>query len=208
MIRVLLVDDHEMVADSFRRLLSTCEDIEVVGIAGTATAGSAAAVDLQPDVALIDFKLPDANGAELAKRIRASVPGTRVLMLTGSDDPRALEATFEAGCVGYLEKTAAVDRLPAAIRAAAEGEVVIAPAHLERLRRRKEVAPGLLTPREIETLRLMAEGLSNQVVAERLFVSLNTVRSHTQTILEKLGAHSKLEAVVLARRLGLLDERP
>ncbi|HEX3607057.1 MAG TPA: response regulator transcription factor [Candidatus Dormibacteraeota bacterium] len=206
-IRVLLVDDHAMVAEGFRRLLDATGDIEVVAMASTAVAAAEAAVEHRPDVVLMDYRLPDGPGTAAAARIRAEVPGARVIMLTGSDEPDALRAALAAGCVGYLEKTGPLDRLPAAIRAAAAGESVISPHHLAQLSA-EPAAPAprhlLLTRRELEILRLVAEGMSNQMIADAAVVSIHTVRTHIQAILEKVGAHSKLEAVTIARRQGLL----
>ena len=209
-IRVLLIDDHEMVVESLRRLLETTPDIDVVAVAGTAQSGLDAAIEHRPDVAMVDYRLPDADGAVTTTRILQAVPEVRVVMLTGSDEPPALRAALAAGCVGYLEKSSAPERLAAAIRSAAAGQTVISSEHLDRLRKEgaARLAQGELTARELDVLQRMGEGLSNQAIADCLFLSVNTVRSHAQTILEKLGAHSKLEAVTVARRHGLLDNRP
>ncbi|MDQ1448663.1 MAG: hypothetical protein QOC79_1634, partial [Actinomycetota bacterium] len=115
----------------------------------------------------------------------------------------------DAGCVGYLEKTVGLDKLVAAVHAAATGEVVLSPDDLRRMATRRSLDAGSskLTPREREILDLLAEGLTNQAIATRLIVSLNTVRTHVQTVLTKVGAHSKLEAVALATKSGLLARR-
>lgn len=208
-IRVVLVDDHDMVVESFRRVLATTSDIDVVGVAGSVTAAVDAARAHRPDVIVLDHHLPDGHGAVAAARIRSELPAIRIVMLTGTDDPGALREAFAAGCVGYFEKTSAFDQLPAAIRAAASGGAVISPEDLARLQRqdRAPVPPAMrLTPREREVLLLVAQALPNGVIAERLSVSVNTVRTHVQVILDKLGAHSKLEAVTVARRRGLLHD--
>jgi DNA-binding NarL/FixJ family response regulator len=206
-ITVLLVDDHEMVAESFRRVLAAGSDIEIIGVAGTAADALAIAVDQRPDVILMDYVLPDANGATAAREILARLPDAKILILTGSEDSTALTAAVEAGCVGYLEKTSALDKLVAAVHAAAAGEVVLSPDDLGRVATRRDAAgvgAARLTPRELEILDLLGEGLSNQAIADRLTLSINTVRTHVQTVLTKLSAHSKLEAVAIATRKGLL----
>ena len=209
LIRVVLVDDHVMVLEAFRRMLATAPDIDVVATACTAAAAVVAAVEHAPDVVVIDYVLPDDLGALAAARIVATVPSVKVIMLTGSDDPRALRAALEAGCVGYLQKTSTHGHLVDAVRTVAAGGTVISPEDLQRLHGAgAEPQPstgGPLTMREREVLLMVAEGWPNRVIAERLFLSVNTVRSHVQTILEKLDAHSKLEAVTAARRRGLID---
>jgi DNA-binding NarL/FixJ family response regulator len=208
-IRVLLVDDHAMVVEAFRRLLAACSDIEVVATAGTAADAVVATVTHTPDVVVVDYLLPDDVGAVAAARIATTMPGVKVIMLTGSDDPRALRAALAAGCVGYLEKTGPHHRLPDAIRIVASGGTVISADDLRRLHAAGVDAQSdgstLLTLREREVLLMMAEGWANRVIADKLFLTVNTVRSHVQTILEKLDAHSKLEAVTVARRRGLID---
>lgn len=205
--RILLVDDHDLMVEALRRLLSDQPDFDVVGTVGTGEAARGLIKELQPDVVVVDYTLPDADGATVAAQLLELMPAAKAIMLTGSDDRRALQAAFRAGCVGFLEKTSAADRLPAAIRAAAAGETFFSPADLARLSEWRHATPGQLSDRELEILELMAEGMSNKAIAEQLFVTVNTVRTHTQTILEKLGAHSKLEAVSVARRHGLLDRR-
>lgn len=206
-ITVLLVDDHEMVAESFRRVLVAAGDIEVIGVVGTAADALAVAIDHHPDLILMDYVLPDTNGATAAREILARVPDAKILLLTGSEDRAALTAAVDAGCVGYLEKTNALDKLVAAVHAAAAGEVVLSPDELGRVAARRDavgVGASRLTPRELEILDLLGEGLSNQAIADRLTLSINTVRTHVQTVLTKLRAHSKLEAVAIATRRGLL----
>jgi PAS domain S-box-containing protein len=209
-ITVVLVDDHEMLTESFRRELGATGDIEVVAVASTAADGVAAAMRHAPDVVIMDHHLPDEAGVAAAARIIADRPQARILLLTGSDDLGVLQAALAAGCIGYLEKTSAFGTLVAAVRATATGEVVISPEHLSRLMLPGSNLPGgtpVLTRRENEVLRVMADGLSNQAIAERLSLSVNTIRNHVQIILDKLDAHSKLEAVVMATRRGLLPRR-
>jgi DNA-binding NarL/FixJ family response regulator len=205
-VRVLVVDDHEMVAESFRRVLAAEDDIEVIATASTAAGALEAALTHAPDVVLMDYLLPDGDGVAATARIREQLPDVKVVLLTGSDVDQALPGALEAGCVGYLEKTSALDKLAPAVRAAASGEVVISAPDLGRLVAKPGSEPRVatLTRREREVLALVAEGLSNQAIAERLTLSVHTVRSHVQSVLEKLPAHSKLEAVAVARRRHLL----
>ena len=206
-ITVLIVDDHALVADSFRVVLSGEPDINVVAVAGTAAEALVAAVTHRPDVVLMDYVLPDSDGAAAAARVRAAVPDAKVVMLTGSDEPAALFAAFDAGCIGYLHKTSALERLGPAVRAAAAGEWVVSPGDLGLLLERHRSGEGgaaTLTSRELDVLRLAAMGLSSRAIAERLGLSLHTVRTHLQNVLGKLGTHSRMEAVAVARRRGLL----
>jgi DNA-binding NarL/FixJ family response regulator len=207
-ITIVIVDDHAMVAESFKRLLDAQPDIEVVAVAGGMREGTAVIAEVRPDVVLMDYSLPDGDGVAGTIAVREAVPDTKVLLLTGSDRATALQAAIEAGCVGYIEKTAPAETLIQAVRSAAAGDVVLSHRDLGRLMNpRVERRPERLTSREREVLTLVAEGLPNRVVAERLTLSLNTVRTHVQAVLTKLGAHSKLEAVAIARRQGLIDER-
>ena len=206
-IRVVIVDDHEMVAESLRRVLGAEDDIEVVALAGTAAEALAVAVAHAPDVILMDYLLPDGDGVAATARIREGMPDVKVILLTGGACHDVLSGALEVGCVGYMEKTSALDNLGSAIRAVASGEVLVsAPASRRSgLGTRGGAGHGGLTDREREVLGLVAEGLTNSAIAERLNVSVHTVRSHVQRVLEKLPAHSKLEAVVVAGRRGLLE---
>jgi DNA-binding NarL/FixJ family response regulator len=196
-----------MVAESFRRVLGETHGIEIVGVATNAAEAVALAMDHRPDVLLMDYELPDADGAAAARAILARLPETKILMLSGSKHHRVLIAAVGAGCVGYVAKGDELATLVAAIRAAAAGQVVLSPVELRLIaidKTTRDATSGRLTPREVEILDLVGEGLVNQVIAERLTLSLNTVRTHVQTVLTKLGAHSKLEAVAVARKRGLL----
>jgi DNA-binding NarL/FixJ family response regulator len=208
-IRVLIVDDHEMLADSLRRVLDSASDIEVVGVVGTVSDAVSGAAQLLPDVVLMDYQLPDGDGVTAVVRIKREEPSTQVVLLTGSgDDEQLARRAFEAGCSGFLGKSSPVDGLLTAVRTAHGGTISIAPSMLLRLlpkekRQRQGNAP-ILSDRELEVLSVMAEGASNKEIASSLYVSLNTVRKHTQNIIRKLGAHSKHEAVIVAGRKGLI----
>ncbi|MFZ0666560.1 MAG: response regulator transcription factor [Acidimicrobiales bacterium] len=208
-IRLLIVDDHEMLADSLHLVFAGCPDIEVVGVVGTVGDAVAGALKLHPDVVLMDYHLPDGDGVAAVTQIKQNDPAIQLVMLTGSgEDERLARRAFEAGCSGFLSKSRSVDDLLAIVRAAHEGEVLITPAMLLKLlppiTRIRNRGGGVLSRRELEVLSVMAEGGSDKEIAKRLFVSLNTVRKHTQNIIRKLGAHSKLEAVVIAVREGLI----
>jgi two-component system response regulator DevR len=203
---VLIVDDHSMVAESFRRVLALEDDMEVVAVARTAAEALEAARTHRPQVVVMDYTLPDGDGVTTTITLRRELPATNVIMVTGSDAPTAIRAAIEAGCVGYLEKTAAFSQLGLAIRSAAAGETAISPEHLARALRPAAAWRDHLTPREHDVLRLVADGLSNKAIAQRLVLSLHTVRTHVQSILSKLGVHSKLQAAAHARHHGIVDQ--
>jgi DNA-binding NarL/FixJ family response regulator len=157
------------------------------------------------DVIVMDTAPPSVDGHELAQRLLVSRPDAAVILLAARDDDAAILSALEAGCAGVIRRDRAFDDLGAAIVAAHDGEPVVAPGRMIGLLRQRRVrAEARLTRRETEVLMLMFEGLSNEMIAERLFVTLNTVRNHVQRILTKLSAHSKLEAVAEAGRRGLL----
>ncbi|HEX7442494.1 MAG TPA: response regulator transcription factor [Acidimicrobiales bacterium] len=205
--RLLIVEDHALVAQGLVALLETEDDIDIVGTASTATAALEMVRELQPDVVLMDFHLPDGDGASTTTLIKADFPATHVVILTGEADDAMLARAIEAGCSGLLSKEGRIEETTSALRAAARGEVVISPRQLvtllDRMQRRREPAHDL-TERELEVLRLVAAGTSTDAIASRLFISTHTVRNHVRNILAKLHAHSKLEAVAIAARDGLI----
>jgi DNA-binding NarL/FixJ family response regulator len=207
-IRVLIVDDDRMFAEALEEPLGAFPDLEIVGSAHSAAEGLARVAHERPHVVLMDFGLPDMDGARATAELREAHPEIRVLMLTALVDEGVLLAALEAGVVGYVIKRQTVAELVDAIRAAYAGEALIAPAMLARLLPRLRPSgappPSRLTERELDVLRLVAEGISSPDIAATLFVSIHTVRKHIQNAMTKLGAHSKLEAVVLASRAGLL----
>jgi len=208
-VSVLIVDDHLMFAESLARLLQDEGDIAVVGLAPTGAAAIEMSGRLVPDVVLIDYHLPDRDGVEISAEIKQRNPQTMVVMLTGASDDRVLLASIEAGCSGFLTKDRAASEVAIAVRSAAAGEALITPAMLARLlprlSRRQSGVGTELTVREREVMACMARGWSNKVTATELYLSVNTVRNYTQSILTKLGAHSKLEAVSKAVQEGIVD---
>ena len=208
-ITVALIDDHEMFAESLARILERETDIVVVGQALSVADGLELVDRTSPQVVLVDLHLPDGRGTDLASAIRERNPDVQVLMLTGSGEGDALLEAIDAGCVGFVTKDRAVVELTAAIRAAAVGESYVDPSVLMglmgRIQRRTSGGVGKdLSAREREVLELLGAGVSTANIAAQLFLSVHTVRNHVQSILTKLGAHSKLEAVAIATREGLL----
>jgi DNA-binding NarL/FixJ family response regulator len=212
-IRVAFVEDHEMVARSLAGVLAAETDMEVLDRARGVHEAIALANEHRPDVLVMDFRLPDGDGVEGTRRVREASPTTNVVMLTASSTTSIVLDALDAGACGFVSKEAPIEDLIAAVRAAALGEAHFSVGVLERIvgsRRTGESAAGAdLSAREVEVLQLVADGLSTQEIADRLFLSHHTVRNHVRNILGKLGAHSKVEAVVLGTRAGLitLDER-
>jgi DNA-binding NarL/FixJ family response regulator len=212
-ISLLLADPQEMVAESLRLALDGAPDLTVIGVATSLEALELLVQSRPADVVLLDQRLPstrsDAGVGAGVRRIRELSPACRVLMLTASPNEAAAVVALESGCVGVIPKTMSLDDLVAAVRSAAAGRLNLDPDMLARLVPRLSRSyrePGAdLTAREREVLRLVAEGLSTADMAARLVVSTNTVRNHVQSILNKLGAHSKLEALVIATRGNLLE---
>ena len=207
-IRVLICDDHQVVATGLAMVLDGQPDIEVVGVAGTVAEVCQLSTTLRPHVVLMDYALPDGDGVTATAAIKAAQPNVNVVMLTSYVDEEVLVAAIEAGCSGYVTKHKGAQELTTAVRLAANGEALVSPDMLARLlprlRRSHQGVGSDLTPREREVLDLLADGSSKEAIAERLFLSTNTVRNHIQNILIKLGVHSRLEAVALASREGLV----
>lgn len=212
-IRVLLVDDHQLLTDGLARLLSQEEDIEVVGTArSVADARSAARERL--DVVLMDYRLPDGTGADAARHIKTIWPAARVIMLTAVTDDETVLESIQAGADGYLTKHRPSDEVVEAVRAAHAGEILLPRSVVIDIARRVASARERgavrspveqLTPRELEVLRALSEGLSSREICGRLFIAPNTLRTHVQNIMGKLRVHSKLEAVAFALRHRLVE---
>ncbi|HEY3504265.1 MAG TPA: response regulator transcription factor [Actinocatenispora sp.] len=205
MIRVLLVDDHPVVRDGLRGMLSGVEDIEVVGEAADgAEAVDRAAVD-HPDVVLMDLRMPKVDGVTAIRRLAERGLPCRVLVLTTYDTDQDVLPAIEAGATGYLLKDAPRDELFRAIRSAARGEAVLAPSVATRLMGRvRTPAAEPLSQRELEVLSLIAAGSTNREAAARLFISEATVKTHLLHIYAKLGVNDRAAAVATAFHRGLL----
>jgi DNA-binding NarL/FixJ family response regulator len=210
-IRVLIVDDHEMLATSLAHVLSLEPDMISVGIASTLARARTLIVTTTPDVVLLDHRLPDGDGVSAIAELRALRPSVQIVVVTASTADHVLVAAIEGGASGFVSKSRSLMEVTAAIRAAATGEAVISPEMLMRLLPRLGRTNGAsrhqLTDRENEVLGYLAEGLSNAAMAERLTVSVHTVRNHVANLSAKLGAHSKLEALTIAVREGIMPGR-
>lgn len=207
-LRVLVVDDERLFAELMRVALSNAPDIEVAGVVHDVATAIAGAPALRPAVVLCDFHLPDGTGADVARALRRSLPETAVLILTGDPSAGVLAEVARSGAVGHLTKARGLDEVVAAVRAAASGEILFAPSELQRLlvteRAVERTLEEPLTARELEVLRLLAAGTSTVASSELLGISPATLRAHVQAILRKLDAHSRLEAVAEAARMGLI----
>jgi DNA-binding NarL/FixJ family response regulator len=203
--RVVLVEDHDMVAEAMTLAMERADDIEIVARARSIATALTEVSRCSPDVVLLDRRLPDGDAIDAIGAL--SEAGARVLVLTGEATSTVAARVAEAGGSGLVLKSAGLDELEEAVRRVADGEVVFGPEFLagvlSRLTGRTRSAT--LTARERQALGLLADGASTAEVAKRLGVAVNTARNHVQRVLEKLGARSKLEAVAIARREGLLD---
>jgi two-component system response regulator DevR len=196
-----------MFSQALRIALEETDDIAVTAAVATAREGVDSARDTRPDVVLMDHRLRDGDGVDAARRIKQNRPETKVVMLTAAFDDNVLGRAIQAGCSGYLTKGHSIDDLVRAVRDAHAGEALVPPAMFSRLFDRlsnRSRTGDDLTRRQTEVLRLLADGLSNQAIATQLGIRLATVRNHVQSVIEKLQAHSKLEAVAVAVSLGLI----
>lgn len=203
-IRVLLIDDHELVVEGLSRILAKEEDLEIVGRATTAAEGIELAGSAQPDVVLLDHRLPDRDGVEAIGDLREACPGAKVVVLTGFATKKLASDAIGAGCDGFILKTRGTDEVVRALRAAADDEVPVDPSMTSGLLARSADNTPSLTPRELEILRMLADGTSTRAIAGELYVSVKTVRNHIQNTMKKLDAHSRIAAIAAAKRLGLV----
>jgi DNA-binding NarL/FixJ family response regulator len=202
-IKVLLVDDHPVVREGLRGMLSGEDDLQVVAEAGGAAEAVAAVRKHHPDVVLMDLRMPGADGVEATARVLAQRPRTRVVVLTTYETDSDILRAVEAGAAGYLLKDATRQDLAQAIRAAARGETVLAPSVAAKLVSRMR-APVDLSPREIEVLRLVARGRTNAEIGRELFISEATVKTHLLRTFGKLGVSDRTAAVTSALERGIL----
>jgi len=213
-IRVLVVDDQELFRRGLTMLLAVEPGLEVVGEAGDGAEGVTLAESAAPDVILLDVRMPKKSGIEACLAIKESVPSAKIIMLTVSDEEADLYEAVKSGASGYLLKDSSIEEVAQAIRVVADGQSLISPSMAIKLidefkqmsRPERETGPALrLTERELDVLRLVAQGHSNKEIAVRLFISENTVKNHVRNMLEKLQLHSRMEAVMYAVRENLLE---
>jgi DNA-binding NarL/FixJ family response regulator len=209
-IRVLIADDQRAVREGLAMLVGLADEIEVVGTAANGIEAVQLASELHPDVVLMDLRMPEMEGGEATRKIRAAEPDTHVLVLTTYADDDSLFPALQAGAHGYLTKDASAEEIERAIRAVADGHTHLDPAIQRRLvatvRSTKTQNPALpddLTTREIEVLKLIAAGLSNAEIAAALVVSAATVKTHINHIFQKTGARDRAQAVRYAYQHGL-----
>ncbi|HUO34737.1 MAG TPA: response regulator transcription factor [Candidatus Acidoferrum sp.] len=203
-ITVLLVDDHALVRRGFRRILEDEADISVAGEAGDGTEAVRLALELKPDVVVMDCALPESSGIVAARRILEMNPLQKIVMLSMHSEETLVRQALEAGARGFMLKSAVDLELAAAVRKVAAGEMVLAP-ELERAATLRGERNAGLTPRELEILQLIVEGKSNKEIADQLKLSANTVAVHRANIMDALGIHKTAELVVYAIRNGLVN---
>jgi RNA polymerase sigma factor (sigma-70 family) len=206
--RVLIVEDHQMVAEGLAALINDQRDMTVVGNVGSVAESISVVSDLNPDIVLMDFRLTDGTGAEAGAGIRQVRPDTKLIFLTREDSDAARFAAIEAGASAFIHKSRAASEVVDAIRVVASGGSLFTPRAISTLlNKRREMESQLekLTAREREVLRLMAQGISSREIASKLGISYTTVRTHIRSLGSKLGVHSKLEAIVKARELALIE---
>ncbi|BBI35177.1 transcriptional regulatory protein LiaR [Cohnella abietis] len=212
MIRVLLVDDHEMVRIGLAAVLNTEDGIEVVGEAGNGLEGLRLAREYSPDVVLMDLVMDGMDGIETTRRLTEEMPEVRVIVLTSFLDDEKMYPVIEAGAFSYLLKTSRANEIADAIRAAARGQSVlesqVASKMMNRFRRPQQAVAQPhedLTDREMEVLKLIALGKSNQEIADDLFIGIKTVKYHLTNLFSKLGVEDRTQAAIYAHRNGLAD---
>ncbi|PNG97120.1 response regulator [Streptomyces malaysiensis] len=212
-IRILLADDHALVRRGVRLILDREPDLEVVAEAGDGAEAIEAARNQEIDLAVLDIAMPRLTGLQATRELAALKPGLRILMLTMHDNEQYLFQALKAGACGYVLKSVADRDLVAACRAAMRNEPFLYPGavtalirtYLDRVRHGEEDSDQLLTPREEEVVKLVAEGHSSKEIAEMLFISVKTVHRHRSNILHKLGLHDRLELARYAIRAGLIE---
>lgn len=211
--RILIVDDHILFREGLTGLLRSQNDMNVVGECGSVHEAVELAKQLHPEVILMDFSLPDGTGLDATRAILAEQPETQIIFLTVHDNDERMISAMRAGAKGYLLKNLSVNKLLASLRALERGEAAISRTMMARVLQEfsqptpqpvNDPSPLVgLTSREIEVLQELADGITNQEIATRLFISENTVKNHIHNILEKLNLHNRREAIEFARKHGL-----
>jgi DNA-binding NarL/FixJ family response regulator len=215
-IRVLIVDDHALFRRGLMLVLESEDGIEVVGEADDGEDAITKSEQLAPDVVLMDVRMPRISGIEATRRLSEMLPTTKIIMLTVSDEEEDLYEAIKAGATGYLLKEISIEEVADAVRAVTQGQTLISPSMASKLiaeftnlakraTDRQQVPVPRLTERELDVLRLVAQGITNREIAEQLFIAENTVKNHVRNILEKLHLHSRMEAVLYAVREKLFD---
>uniref|UniRef100_A0A7C4KKM6 Response regulator transcription factor n=1 Tax=Anaerolinea thermolimosa TaxID=229919 RepID=A0A7C4KKM6_9CHLR len=214
-IKILVVDDQALFREGLRTLLSVYDDFDVVGEAANGEEALRLAIQLHPDVVLMDLRMPVLDGVRATNLLKESLPSCKVIVLTTFDDDELVFDGLRAGAIGYLLKDVSSNKLVEAIRSASRGEYFLLPAITAKViaefskiprstpNRASEMADAL-SPREMEILLLVASGDSNKEIAEKLVISEGTVKNHLSSILSKLNARDRLQAVIRARELGLI----
>jgi two-component system, NarL family, response regulator LiaR len=206
-IRIMIVDDHAVVRQGLKMFLAMDSDIEVVGEATDGDEAVQLAARLMPDVVLMDLLMPRMDGVTAIGQIKRSHPDIEVIALTSVLEDNAVVGAIRAGAIGYLLKDTASDDLLRAIKAASEGQVQLSPRAAARLLRevRAPESPEKLTEREVDVLRLLAQGLANKQIAHSLGIGEKTIKSHVSNILAKLGVNSRTQAALYAASIGLVE---
>ena len=206
-IRVLIADDHSVVRQGLRMFLALDPDIDIVGEACDGVQALELAHELRPDVVLMDLLMPEMDGIQATARVRNELPETEVIALTSVLEDSSVVNAIRAGAIGYLLKDTEADVLVRAIKAAAEGQVQLSPQAAARLMRevRAPNSPEELTEREVDVLRLLAQGKSNKEIALLLTIGEKTVKTHVSNILSKLNVSSRTQAALYAVRIGLVE---
>jgi DNA-binding NarL/FixJ family response regulator len=204
-VRVVVVDDHRVVRAGLETLLSSAEDIDVVGSAADGREAVAMILDRSPDVVLMDLSMPGMDGIEATRQLTAAGCAARIVVLTSFNEQSKVVAAVEAGAVGYILKDAEPERLLDAIRAAASGGAPLDPRAATALLAPRSQAPVAtdLTPRELDVLRLVAEGLASKQIARRLDISEKTVKAHLTHVYQRLGVSDRTQAALWAQRNGI-----
>jgi DNA-binding NarL/FixJ family response regulator len=214
-VRVIVVQDHPLLASAIARILESEPDLTVCGIARNGRDAAPLAAHVKADVALLDFRLPDMSGPAAAGLILAAIPSAAIVFHGARESESDLLDAIDAGATAFLTKSAVADQIVEAVRGAARGEPLI-PVGLfaKAIARRKSVSSeaaerlklvAQFTPRELETLRLLADGVDTETMAERLGIATHTVEWHVRHVIEKLQVHSKLQAVIVAAQRGLIE---
>ncbi|MEV0150202.1 MULTISPECIES: response regulator transcription factor [unclassified Nonomuraea] len=213
MIRVVVADDQALVRAGVRMLLQASGDMEVVGEADDGAKAVHLAELHKPDVILMDLRMPRVDGLEAIKRVLSSSPAARIVVLTTFAEDADVYAALRAGAIGFLLKDDEAERMVEAVRRAAAGEPLLAPSVLRRVVERALDAqahadlptPAGLTERELDVLALLGTGLSNAEIADELHIGVTTVKTHVAGVMEKLGLRNRIQAAVVAHRVGLVD---